>query len=112
MQQIVYDIIDKCFRNDKKNINGNNRSNINISITKQPISFSYTNNVNNNLPIDTKTENKKIIFSIQNKEILSIINNYNKNIFFKKKRKRIFSIQKIKKNQKEPVKKIKKKIFS
>lgn len=116
MQQIVYDIIDNCFRNDKKNINGNNSSNINISITKPPISFAYTNNVDNNIPIatiDTKNENKKIIFSIQNKERLSIINNYNnKNILLEKKRKRIFSIQKIKKDQKEPIKKIKKKIFS
>ena len=122
MQQIVYDyiekiinhdIIDNCLNHDKNILNESNSFHSNSSTPSQSIK-KFTNNNNKDSLKDTKYENKKILFSfevienINNKEKNDIKNNNNTfiNKFLVKKRKRIFKIQKIRKEKKDSIKKI------
>ena len=107
MQQIVYDIIDNCFNYDKNINNENNSAHSDISITPPLSTKGCTNNSNKDSQKDSLSENKKILFNIQTSDKVKITkykqnNIKNNNKLLVKKRKRIFSIQKIeKKNDKE-----------
>ena len=128
MKHIIYEIIDNCFNLNKNNINENNSANSDSTITQpQSIKGGSNNNNTNILPQkDIKKENKKIFFNVFKNININIINNNennninnlninnnnynnNKTLFISKKRKRIFSIQKIKKSN-DSTKKIFKKI--
>ena len=116
MQQIVYEIINNCFNHDKNIINENNSAHSDISITPPLSTKGGSNNGNKESLKDTKSGSKKILFNIQNSEKKNIIkfkqnNIKNNNKLLEKKRKRIFSIQKIGKNSINETKKINNKII-
>ena len=124
MKQIIYDIIDNIdnyLNYNKSSTNENNSANSDITISSPPSIKSTLNNSNKDLL------NKKILFNVEknyniiinnnteNKNLNNInINNYNninkKKLFISKKRKRIFSIQKIHKIANESAKNMVKKI--
>ena len=125
MKQIIYEIIDNCFNLYKNNITENNSANSDITITPPQSTKGGSNNNNMITHAEIKNENKKILFNVlKNNNISIIINNENnninninikknynnKNIFISKKRKRVFSIQKIKKKNNRSTEKIFKKI--
>ena len=134
MQQIVYDyiekiinhdIIDNCLNNYNKNNNNENFSiHSNTSVTPPQSTKGGSNNSNKDSQKDSKSEYKKIIFSIEGNKNINFINNKEKNNtkkinnnnsntnkikFLVKKRNRIFSIQKFERNQKDVNQKIIKK---
>ena len=116
MQQIVYDIIDNCFNYDKNINNENNSAHSDISITPPLSTKGCSNHSNKDSQKDTKSENKKILFSIQTSDKIKITkykqnNIKNNNKLLEKKRKRIFSIQKIEKKNYKDQKKNNKIIF-
>ena len=125
MQQIIYDIIDNCFNHYKNNIAENNSANSDITITPPQSTKGGSNNNNMITHTEIKNENKKILFNVLKNFNINIINNNennniininikknynNKNIFISKKRKRVFSIQKIQKKNNKSTEKIFKKI--
>ena len=120
MQQIVYEIIDKCFNLDNNISNENTPSHSEITNTP-PLSTKCGSNNCNKIK-NVKTGNK-ILFYVKNYNNKNIINNENNNynnnnnnniinnknnkyIFSCKKRKRVFEIKKIKRQNKESIKKI------
>ena len=72
MQQIVYDIIDNCFNYDKNINNENNSAHSDISITPPLSTKGCSNHSNKDSQKDTKSENKKILFSIQTSDKIKI----------------------------------------
>ena len=115
MQQIVYDLIDKCIPNEPNNSHESNSVHSDITI-KSPLSTKNgSNNSSKESQKDIKYIKKKIFFiDYNNKNKKNINNNKKEKKFLTKKRKRFFLIKKIqKKKKKTPIKKLPKmeKIF-
>ena len=115
MQQIVYDLIDKCIPNEPNNSHESNSVHSDITI-KSPLSTKNgSNNSSKESQKDIKHIKKKIFFiDYNNKNKKNINNNKKEKKFLTKKRKRFFLIKKIqKKKKKTPIKKLPKmeKIF-
>ena len=114
MQQIVHDyieqiinqvVINNYFNHEKNTAHEVNSNSSDISITPPQSTKCGSNNGNKDIQQDKKPENKKILFILEDKaNIIKKKNNNNdviKNKFLIKKRKRIFSIQKIGKKYEE-----------
>ena len=107
MQQIVYDIIDRCIRNEP-NINETNSVHSDLTITPPLSTKNGSNNSSKESQKDIKYIKKKIFFiDYNNKNKININHNKKEKKFLEKKRKRFFLIKKIQKNKKKtPIKKL------
>ena len=118
MQQLVYDIIDRCIPNVPINNNDNNSVHSDMTITPPISTKNGSNNSCKESQKDIQYIKKKIFFIDynNNKNKINIKNNKKEKKFLEKKRKRFFLIKKIKKNKSETAikksPKIKKIIFN
>ena len=102
MQQIVYEIIDRCFNNETNNNNENNTVNSDITITPPLSTKNDSNNSNKDSQKDIKLLKRKIFFIDYyniNKKDTKIKKKPEK--FLEKKRKRFFMIKKMNKKPKK-----------
>ena len=102
MQQIVYEIIDRCFNNETNNNNENNTVNSDITITPPLSTKNDSNNSNKDSQKDIKLLKRKIFFIYYyniNKKDIKIKKKPEK--FLEKKRKRFFMIKKMNKKPKK-----------
>ena len=102
MQQIVYEIIDRCFNNETNNNNENNTVNSDITITPPLSTKNDSNNSNKDSQKDIKLLKRKIFFIDYyniNKKDIKIKKKPEK--FLEKKRKRFFMIKKMNKKPKK-----------
>ena len=102
MQQIVYEIIDRCFNNETNNNNENNTVNSDITITPPLSTKNDSNNSNKDSQKDIKLLKRKIFFIDYyniNKKDIKIKKKPEK--FLEKKRKRFFMIKKMNKKNKK-----------
>ena len=105
MQQLVYDIIDRCIPNVPINNNDNNSVHSDITITPPISTKNGSNNSCKESQKDIQYIKKKIFFIDynNNKNKINIKNNKKEKKFLEKKRKRFFLIKKIQKNKSETV---------
>ena len=103
MQQLVYDIIDRCIPNVPINNNDNNSVHSDMTITPPLSTKNGSNNSCKESQKDIQYIKKKIFFIDynNNKNKINIKNNKKEKKFLEKKRKRFFLIKKIQKNKSE-----------
>ena len=105
MQQLVYDIIERCIPNDPDNNNENNSVHSDITNTPPLSTKNGSNNSCKESQKDIQYIKKKIFFIDynNNKNKINIKNNKKEKKFLERKRKRFFLIKKIQKNKNETV---------
>ena len=104
MQQLVYDIIERCIPTVPNNNNENNSIHSDMTNTPPLSTKNGSNNSCKESQKDIQFIKKKIFFiDYNNKNKINIKNNKKDKKFLEKKRKRFFIIKKIKKNKNETV---------
>ena len=104
MQQLVYDIIERCIPNVPNNNNENNSVHSDITNTPPLSTKNGSNNSCKESQKDIHFIKKKIFFiDYNNNKKINIKNNKKDKKFLEKKRKRFFLIKKIQKNKNETV---------
>ena len=102
MQQIVYDIIDKCIQNEQNNNHEVNSVHSDLTITPPLSTKNGSNNSSKESQKDLKFIKKKIFFIDYNcNNKISINKNKKEKKLLQKKRKRFFLIKKIQKKKKK-----------
>ena len=102
MQQIVYDLIDKCIPNEPNNSHESNSVHSDITITPPISTKNGSNNSCKESQKDIQYIRKKIFFiDYNNNNKINIKNNKKEKKFLEKKRKRFFLIKKIQKKKVE-----------
>ena len=105
MQQIVYDIIDRCIHNGPNNNNEVNSIHSDLTVTPPLSTKNGSNNSCKDSQKDIKHIKKQIFFIdyYNNNKKININTNKKEKKFLEKKRKRFFLIKKVQKNKKETV---------